>query len=129
MNQLPGIRTVSSCAGHSSPTAEAGVVFVADSQESVAQLLIALRQLLGWRGGFAGNHAQWHALWVQADLHDDGTVVYRLKIDGYPIWAQRGLLEKVEAELKCATSLRRPETLPPSTRHAFDCNVDKKPCC
>jgi tRNA(Phe) wybutosine-synthesizing methylase Tyw3 len=50
LNEFPDISTVSSCAGHQSPSAEAGIVFKAETKEAAERLLVALRPLLGWRG-------------------------------------------------------------------------------
>lgn len=57
MNQFPGIRTVSSCAGHVSPSPGAGVEFTVERQADLAALMFALPEV-GWRGGFVVGFPQ-----------------------------------------------------------------------
>jgi hypothetical protein len=108
MNGLPGIRTVGSCAGHSVEEA-AEISFLADSQDSVMGLLVAL-PFLGWRGGFDCNRPRWAAVSVDLSLAESG-IVYHLRLAGFPSYAKLELVGAVEGSL--AISVR--ETRPSST--------------
>jgi hypothetical protein len=118
LNQMPGIRTTSSCAGHSSPS-EAYVAFLSKSQENLHSLLTALSELLGWKAGFEANRSSWRAVWVQASLHTEGVLQYHLRIDGHPKYAQRELIGKVEN----AISSHLAHTHPASAMCETHCNA------
>lgn len=119
LNQVPGVRTTSSCAGHSAPSAEAGIVFLVENQDVLHRLLSMLKPVLGWRGAFESNHPWWHSLWIRADLHEEA-VVYSLKIDGYPLHAQRSLIGLTEAAISSGLpqATHRPSTMCDLARNA-----------
>ena len=100
MNQLPGIRTISSCSGHAWPSPEAGIVFSCGTQDDLSALIAALPPL-GWHGGFIANQSQWDALTITVSSFEQ-TVSYSLQIDGYPQHVQRALISKVEKALETA---------------------------
>jgi hypothetical protein len=97
LNQMPGIQTTGSCAGHSLGD-EAEIDFVADSQEAVATLLAAL-PFVGWRGGIRNNFPHTTAVYLNVFPGRNYRPLYKLRIGGSPFYAQRQLLGGIEAAL------------------------------
>lgn len=107
INQFPGITTTASCVGHDTfPNRGAGITFSVDTQEHLAAFVSALPDL-AWRAGFVANQAQWHTLWIDLAMFQDG-LNYSLNIDGYPQYVQRTLVGTVEKALKKALGILPP---------------------
>ena len=100
INAFDGIRTVSSCAGHTPEESQTTIVFVADSQESVCGLMAAL-PFCGFRGGFVNNYPQTEFICLAVSILES-RLVYTLYIGGSPRYTQRGLVGKVEQALVSA---------------------------
>jgi hypothetical protein len=104
LNFMPGIRTVSSCAGHA-PEEEAGISFVAESQEAVGTLLKAL-PFVGWRGGIANNLPRTRNIYLNVFPGENDALLYVLRIHAAPFYVQRELIGEVEEALESYASSR-----------------------
>lgn len=109
MNELPGIHTLFSCAGHRG-NEETYVSFIAEQQADLGALLRTL-PFTGAQTALIANHLEYKTLTVTAGLDLDGLLVYHLGIGGRPRYIQRQLLAEVEERLAAATT---PSATPPS---------------
>lgn len=103
LNLFPGIKTISSCAGHE-PGAEAYVKFTADALPNLYRLMRAL-PFIGARGALWRNEPVHESIYITADLE-----AFSLRVVGWPgHHVQRRLIGEIECCL--ANSLsgdRRP---------------------
>jgi len=117
MNSVPGIATLSSCAGHEIDNAdycEGYVVFSVDSMAALARLFNLLPyDIHPMRPGWA-----WCPYWIRGSFaferEEDSSLVFWLWFGGYPLSRQRLLLEE------CAILEREPLRKASSVSHYLE---------
>jgi len=97
LNARAGIRTLYSCAGHAE-NEQTYVTFMASGLQVLEALVRAL-PFHGVRGSLIGNHYEHQILSLTTRIDQDGRLVHDLHVGGRPRYAQRQLLDAVEAAL------------------------------
>jgi Methyltransferase TYW3 len=108
INDFPGIRTISTCAGHTPVEAETSITFIANDQSAVSKLFAAM-PFWGLRAGFVGSRPRQQIIWASVDILEE-RLVYNLQLGGSPLYVQRQLVGEVEKSL--ANVLAHPQEKP-----------------
>lgn len=112
INEIPGVRTVASCAGHNDDIwgyVEGYISFTTDNQSSLESLLSSLPRDSNFTS--AGNVFEetrrlfYCSCWYDRDI-DPQQVIYRLTFGGRPVFYQRQLID----ELVRGLLARQPES-------------------
>lgn len=110
MNQLPGIVTLWSCAGHAEDE-PSYVTFTAETQEALGEVLCVL-PFQNAQMAVVGNRMHYTTLTVAARIDLDGHLVYDLHVGGTPKYVQRQLLGELERALADYLSPTPPHSAP-----------------
>lgn len=121
INKYPGIRTISSCAGHQQ-SLQSTVGFRAADQEALGRLVAAL-PFTGSQGQFLDRPIL-QSIYVTVD-NDHGAPTYVLRISGSPYYIQRELLASVEEAL--SSGPERPASHPSSPNDGWNGNMGTSP--
>ncbi len=106
LNDIPGISTRWSCAGHDRPC-EGYVSFEAASQDALAAMAAALPRM-GFRGTLTNNHLEASSIDLIVEVDANRRLRYSLRISGDPPYAQRRALDEVERALS-AVGIPQPD--------------------
>lgn len=117
VNELPGIKTISSCAGHQKGE-ECRVVLTATTMENLARL-ISLLPTLGAHWWLDAGVPVLSAVWITVEGRSNGREVqFCLHLTGRPDWARRDLIDQIERALSAHLAGRGDQnsvTLPATT--------------
>lgn len=105
LNELPGITTLQSCAGHAESD-EAYVTFAAGDQDALSRVLDAM-PFLDYQSVLTDRRIEWQCITLSVRLDDERRLVYDLRIKGSPLYVQRRALYAVEVGLLTATGQSR----------------------
>ncbi len=94
INQIPGIKTVESCAGHE-PHNQAVIGFAASNQAALCRLLDAM-PFLGVESSIWGEVPILRSICLTVEKARNKCLHHKLRITGFPIFAQRQLVMEIE---------------------------------
>lgn len=95
LNNVPGVRTLSSCSGHGKD--ESQITFTAADQPSLGRLIGRL-PFVGCKGRFADGHATVGAVNILVVRRGRG-IAYELRVGGHPEYVRREILHTIEQSM------------------------------